>query len=133
MPELLADYQSTIYALGALSTLMLVQLLVADVAGLKAGHIPGAAITGGHERFLFRAARTVANINESIAIFLLAVLFCLFMGASPEATSGFCWLYLGARVAYVFCYYFNIKILRSISFIVSLIGIAGLLFIGFTS
>jgi len=133
MPELLADYQSTIYALGALSSLMLVQLLVADVAGLKAGHTPGAPITGGHENFLFRAARTVANINESIAIFLLAVLFCLLMGASPEATSGFCWLYIGARVAYLFCYYFNLKLFRSISFVVSLIGIVGLLYIGFTS
>lgn len=133
MHELLADYQSTIYALGALSSLMFVQLLVADFAGLKAGHTPGSSVTADHDNFLFRAARTVANINESIAIFLLAVLFCLLIGASPEATSGFCWLYVGARAAYLCCYYLDIKLFRSISFAVSLLGIAGLLFVGFTS
>ena len=133
MQELLAAYQSTIYALGALSVLMLIQLLVADFAGIKAGHTPGVPITGGHDNFLFRAARTVANINESISIFVLAVLFCLLQGASPEATAGFCWLYIGARMVYSLCYYFNIKLFRSIAFVVSLIGVVGLLFIGFTS
>lgn len=112
---------------------MLVQLLVADVAGIKAGHTPGSSIPSDHDSFLFRSARTVANINESIAIFLLAVLFCLFVGASPANTGTFCWVYLGARLAYLICYYLNIKLLRSISFIVSLIGIAGLIFVGFTS
>ena len=133
MHELLADYHSTFYALGTLSGLMLVQLLVADVAGIKAGHTPGDSIPTNHDSFLFRAARTVANINESLAIFLLAVLFCLFMGANPDTTATFAWVYLGARIAYVVCYYLNIKLVRSICFVVSLIGIAGLLYTGFTS
>lgn len=54
------------------------------------------------------------------------------MNASPVYTNAFVWLYVAARLAYMLCYYFNLRKLRSISFGVSLVGIIGLLITGFT-
>ena len=129
--EVAQVYANTILALGAMALLMFVQVLVVDVVGIRAKHTPGSTIDADHGNFLFRASRTVANTNESIAIFVLAVLFCVFAGASPANTAYAAWVYVGARAAYAAFYYSNLQTFRSIAFGVSLVSLASLLATGF--
>ena len=83
MVDWVLAYATTIWMLGVMDILMLVQLLVVDVAGIRVGHVPGSAVTGDHGQFFFRAARAHANTNESVAIFILAALFGILLQASP--------------------------------------------------
>lgn len=128
---MLQSYEMTIYALGALALLLFLQLLVADVVGIRSKHTPGTAIGGGHDDLLFRVSRTVANSNESIAIFILATLFCILSGASPAYTAYGAWGFVLARALYALCYYSNIQLLRSVVFGISILCLAGLLAVGF--
>ncbi len=130
--DLATTYSLTIAALGALGALMLCQLLIADITGLRSGHLPGSQVPANHDEPLFRTVRTVANTNESIAIFILAVLFCLLSGAPAESTAYAAWAFVAARLLYAVCYYANLKPLRSIMFGLSLLAIAALLVIGFS-
>lgn len=118
-------------AVGASAVLLFIQLLIADVIGLKSKHLPGAEIPTDHGNPLFRASRTVANTNESIAIFILSIAFCILSGASAQMTGYCAWAFVAARSAYAICYYANIQLFRSIFFGLSLLSLAGLLFIGF--
>lgn len=122
-----------VVALGAMALLMLVQLLLADVVGIRSKHSPGSVVSGGHDDPFFRVSRTVANTNESIAIFVLAVMFCIMSGADEHATAKAAWAFVALRGAYAICYYLNIKMLRSICFGLSLLALVALLFIGFTT
>ena len=131
--DLAQTYSITITALGALAVLMFCQLLIADVIGLRAKHIPGSQVPADHKNLLFRASRTVANTNEGIAIFLLAVIFCMLSGASASATAYAAWVFVGGRFFYALCYYFNLQLLRSTVFGISLVALAALLIIGFTA
>jgi len=124
-------YGLTIFAIGALALLLLCQLLVADVVGIRSKHTPGSAIGGGHSDLLFRVTRTVANTNESIAIFLLATIFCILSDASPAYTAYAAWSFVLSRALYALCYYSNLQLLRSVVFGLSLLSLAGLLVIGF--
>ena len=130
MMALIQSHSDTIMALGALGALMFCQLLVADVVGLRAKHTPGDTVTTDHELLLFRAVRTVANTNESIAIFLVALAFCVLSGASAQTTAYAAWTFVVARALYALCYYLNIQTLRSIMFGLSLLGTAALLITG---
>ena len=118
-------------AVGTMALLMLLQVLVADFVGIRNRHVPGSGLSGGHEDAFFRVARTVANTNETIAIFLLAALFCVWAGASESATAWAAWAYVGARGAYAVCYYCNLQTLRSTCFVISLLALLALLVIGF--
>ncbi len=129
--DILQTYEVTINAIGALALLLLLQILVADVVAIRSKHTPGSPIAGGHADLLFRVSRTVANSNESIAVFILAVLFCVLSGASPAFTGYAAWGYVAARVLYAFCYYSNLQILRSTVFGISLLCLVGLLVLGF--
>ncbi|MFN3237592.1 MAG: MAPEG family protein [Pseudomonadales bacterium] len=128
--ELLVAYENTVAALGAAALLMLVQLLIADVLGIKAGHTPGGAISADHDNPLFRAARVVANTNESVAIFILGVAFAVLNGGSPQYLSYAAWGYVVARAAYAACYYLDLRPLRSVVFGVSLLALVAVLAIG---
>jgi len=128
--ELIESYHLAVIALGALATLLFVQLLIADVIGILNKHIPGAVIVSDHKSLLFRATRTVANSNESIAIFLLALAFCVFSGASAEHTGYAALAFVASRAAYALCYYFDFRILRSTVFAISLLMLAALIGIG---
>lgn len=123
-------YEHTILALGALALLMFCQLIIVDLVGIKQKHLPGASIEADHSSFLFRSSRAVANINESIGVFILLVLFCILSGASPQYTSYAAWGYVTARFFYTLCYYFNFQILRSICFSLSLFALLALFLIG---
>lgn len=128
--DLAQTYSTTIVALGTLAALLFLQLLIADIIGLRSRHVPGSQVPADHNNRLFRASRTVANTNESIAIFVLAVLFCMLSGASASTTGFFTWAFVIARFFYAVCYYFNWQLPRSIMFGISLVAIAALLITG---
>lgn len=113
-----------------MALLMFVQLLVADVVGIRAKHMPGSSVPADHDNLLFRATRVVANCNESIVIFALAMAYCLLSRASPDFTSYAAWGYVVSRLGYALCYYFDFRTPRSVVFGISLLMIAALLVIG---
>ena len=129
--EILAPYQVTVTVLGMTALMLLVQLLVMDVVGLRNGHTPGQPVSGGHGDMHFRSYRAHANTNESIAIFVLAAAFAMFSGADPYWVNTSAMIYFAGRLAHMLCYYANVGLLRSISFGVSLTGLVGLLLAGF--
>lgn len=128
--EILEQFQQLALAMCGMALLMLMQILVVDVLGIRAKHVPGTLVDANHDSLIFRASRTVANTNESIAVFILAVLFCVLMGASPLYTAYAAWGFVVSRVLYAFCYYSNLKLLRSVVFGVSLVFLFALLAIG---
>ncbi len=127
---LLSSYELTTYSLGALALLMLVQMTVADVIGIRAKQIPGTPPEQNHENPLFRASRTVANTNESIGVYLVVILFCIFSGADATYTGYLSWTFVIGRVIYAVCYYTNQQTLRSTVFGISLLALVGLLGLG---
>jgi uncharacterized MAPEG superfamily protein len=132
MQDWLLRYASTIWAMGAMGGLLLVQIIVLDVAGIRAGHTPGLPVEGGHDHFHFRATRAHANTTESIAIFILLAVFGIFANASPRLLNGCALLYVAARLAHMLCYYAGIQVLRSLSFVVAFLALIGMLVAGFT-
>lgn len=129
--ELVQSYSITIVALGSLAALMLCQLLVADVVGIRLKHVPGSQVPSDHENPLFRASRVVANTNESVAIFVLAVFFCILSEAAANTTGYAAWAFVMARFLYAVCYYSNWQLARSVVFALSLVSLAALLANGF--
>lgn len=121
--EFLPEYKFSVLVLGLTGVLFLLQLLVLDIAGIKARQIPGYAIQASHSSFLFRASRALANSNESAAILLLLLLFALLSQADAWWTNLGALVYLAGRVGHMICYYANIKLARSLAFGVSLIGL----------
>ncbi len=130
MDALVEIYHSSLTAMVAVGALMLVQLLVVDVIGIKRKHTPGAPVTADHEDALFRVTRTVANMNESIAAFVLLLVYCILSGADASYTAIAAWVYFGSRLAYAACYYADVRTLRSVVFGVSLLALGGLLVVG---
>jgi uncharacterized MAPEG superfamily protein len=128
--DIAQTYEHTIYAIGALSLLLLCQVLVADIVGIRSKHVPGSAVHADHSDLLFRASRTVANTNESIAIFVLATAFCILSKASPGYTAYAAWGFVLVRSMYAVFYYSNLQLLRSVAFAASLISLASLLAAG---
>ena len=124
--EAFVDYQSAIAAFAVVGGLQFVQLLVADVAGLKNGHVPGKTPEATHRSFHFRSVRTVANMNESLGIFIIFLVAGILSGADPVWFARCAWAYTIARIVYAFCYWFNIKTMRSIVFGVALLGLLGM-------
>jgi uncharacterized MAPEG superfamily protein len=127
MQEMLAPWSSTVCAMAAAGGLLLVQLLVIDVIGIRRGHVPGTPVTGGHEDALFRVTRALANTNETIAAFVLLAVAGILAGASPSWLGGLAWTWFGGRVAHMLCYYADARIPRSIAFGVSLLALIGML------
>lgn len=130
MDTLIHTHSSSIAAFAAIAALMLVQLVIADVVGILRKHTPGTKVIDNHSDAHFRAARTVGNTNESIAIFVCALLFCILSGSSPVLTAYAAWSYVAFRVVYAICYYANLQTLRSISFGLSALSLLALLIIG---
>jgi len=129
MMGLFEAYSLTVLALGATGALILVQLIVVDVASIRAKHTPGAPIAVDHENFLFRAGRALANTNESVAAFVLLALFGMLSTASPHALNLLAWVYVVARIGHMLCYYAGARILRSISFGIGLTALLGMLLV----
>ncbi|MGH8455256.1 MAG: MAPEG family protein [Nevskiales bacterium] len=130
MQEWLLPYVLTIWAMGATAGLFLVQILVVDVAGMKARHRPGTPVAVDHSNFLFRATRAHANTNEGIAGFILLALFGVLSAASPTWLNLLAWVYVAARAGHMTCYYANLPTLRSTSFGFGLAALFGMLVVG---
>ncbi len=124
--ENIAAYHLTGLAMGAAGGLLLLQLLVADVAGIRASHTPGTPVEPDHNIFLFRAARALANMNESMAIFILFTMVGILSGADSVWLGRFAALYVAMRTLYMLCYWLNIKLARSTCFLGALIALFGL-------
>ena len=122
--DLVHTYQSSIAGLGALVLLMFIQLVAADLIGVKNKHVPGSSIPSDHNLLLFRASRTVANTNESIGIFILAFLFAVLSGAAASVVAYSVWGYVITRLIYAIFYYLNLQTLRSVAFVFALLSIA---------
>jgi len=130
MQEVLQPYEVTIWCLVTMGGLLFVQLLVADVIGLTRGHTPGTALTSSHGDIHFRATRAHANTNESIASFLLLTIGGMALGVAPQYLNILAVVYCGARIAHMIFYWLNLAPLRSLSFIVSLCALLGMMVMG---
>ncbi|WP_394202433.1 MAPEG family protein [Shewanella waksmanii] len=126
----LAPYNMTVIVIGATGLLFFIQLIVADIIGIRRKHTPGTQINEGHDSLLFRSGRAFANSNETVGIFVLFTLFAIFSAASPSWVNGFAVMYLLGRVAHMLFYYANIKVLRSVSFAVSASGLLAIFMTG---
>lgn len=133
MTVLNPDYAMTLMAFAAMASLMLLQVLIADVAGIRAGHVPGSPVTADHGNFLFRASRTVANTNETIGVFILAGVAAISAGAEPAWTGYAAWVYVAARLGYAGCYYGDIRIARSVVFAFSLLALIAMTILAFAA
>ena len=133
MQPWLAPYALTVFAMAATAALLLVQLLVLDVAGIKSRHVPGTPVQPDHASFLFRAVRAHANTNESIAAFILLSVVAVFASASPAWTNACAWLYVTGRLGHMACYYSDLRTARSIAFATSLLALFLLLFTVFAA
>ncbi|MEM7358368.1 MAG: MAPEG family protein [Pseudomonadota bacterium] len=129
--EIFDAYHQTVLAIGVMAALLLSQLIIADVVGIKAKHKPGMPVNADHGNLLFRASRVVGNANDSVAVFILAVAFCILSGASPVYTAYAAWTYVILRILYAVCYYANVQTMRSAIFGISLVSLLALIGIGF--
>lgn len=69
-----------------------------------------------------RLTRAQANFFETLPIFIAAVLLAAAVGSSDGTRLG-AWLWLGGRVAYLPLYALGVPVVRSIAWIVSVVGI----------
>jgi uncharacterized MAPEG superfamily protein len=114
----------------ALGVLFLVQALVADVAGIRAGHVPGTAIAGGHDDFLFRATRAQANTNENLGVFLVLSLAAVLLGGGPWLTNALVGTFVASRLGHMLAYYLDLRPVRSAFFVLGVVCLAGLAVVG---
>lgn len=119
-------YHPTVWAMGASGALLLVQLIVADISAIKAGHKAGTPIPVDFKRFMFRAARAHANTNESISAFIVLAITGLLSSASPLWLNTLAWAYIACRTAHMVSYYANKRIPRSTAFGISLLVLLGM-------
>ena len=129
MPDFLVPYGPTLSAFVCLGAVYLVQALVSDVVSIRAGHVPGMPVAGGHDVLLFRATRAQANTNENLPIFLLLSVAALLLGASATWTNRLVWTFVLARAAHMLAYYADLRPLRSAMFGVSTLAVVGLLIV----
>ena len=130
MQDWLLPYAATIWAMGIMGGLVLVQLIVLDVAGIRVGHVPGTTVTGTIR--ISSSARAVrmrtptrpsprSSCSRSSAS-------CTH--AAPGALNLCAAIYVVARVAHMLCYYADWKLPRSGAFLVAFLALVGMLVIG---
>ncbi len=124
--ELIDPYKITILVAGLTGLLLLIQILIVDIVAIMKRHIPGHPVETDHDSFLFRATRVHANTNESVAAFILFALFGVFSESNALYLNIFSVVYFIGRVSHMIFYYWNAKIVRSISFALSIIGLVGM-------
>jgi uncharacterized MAPEG superfamily protein len=121
-----ALYGPTILGMALAGFLLLLQLIVADVAAIRAGNKPGHPIPADSSAFIFRSARAHANTNESIAAFMLFAVAGMLASASPYWLNILSLAYLGCRAGHMAAYYAGLNLVRSIFFGVSLLVLLGM-------
>ena len=133
MVDILTHYHTSIFIVGILAGLFLLQLIIADIALFLQKHQAGHPVEPDHTRFVFRAVRAHANTNESISIYILLLLFAVFSQANADWLAIFSGIYCFARLTHMCFYYCNVHLARSISFALSLAGLLGMLVTGLIS
>jgi len=78
---------------------------------------PPNAVTG-------RLMRAQANFQETFPIAIVALLGVVIAGRTSEWTAIGGWIWLGARVAYLPLYAMGVRLVRTLAFTVSIIGLA---------
>jgi uncharacterized MAPEG superfamily protein len=129
MLEGFLPYHPTLLACAVLAGLVFVQMVVLDVASIRAKHVPGMPVTAGHGSFHFRATRAHGNTNESLPLFILLLVLAILLGANPRWTWYAAWAFTLGRAGHMTCYYFDWRFARSASFAVSLAAQFALLII----
>ena len=71
-----------------------------------------------------RLARAQANFFETFPIFAAAALIVSFAGLGDRGSAIGAWLWLGARILYLPLYAFGVPVVRTLVFLVSVVGIA---------
>ena len=71
-----------------------------------------------------RLARAQANFFETFPIYAAAALIVSLAVLNDRWTALGAWLWLGARIVYLPLYAFGVPVLRTIAFLVSIVGIA---------
>jgi len=128
--EFIEPYKITVLVIGLAGFTLFVQLLITDILGIKTKHTPGYPITPDHGDLLFRSSRALSNTNESVAIFILFVSFAILSSSNPDWLNRCAVVYLVGRIGHMLFYYSNLKLLRSISFGVSLLGLISIFIVG---
>jgi uncharacterized MAPEG superfamily protein len=126
MQTLVTPYHAALVSHVVLGILFIAQTLVADAAAIRAGHVPGTPVTGGHDDFLFRAARAHANTIENLAAFVVLSLAAVFLAADPWWTNALTGTFVVSRLAHMLAYYFDLRLARSAAFTVGLLCLVGL-------
>lgn len=126
----LSAYGATVWALGATGLLMLVQAIVASMVAMFRGHVPGTPVPADHDDLLFRATRAQANMNETVAAFIVLLAFALARGVAPGMLAAAAWTWVAARAAHSLCYWLDWRPLRSTAFGVSLLALLWLAGLG---
>ena len=121
MSEVFVPYLSALQGLVVLGALFIVQLLVMDVASMRAKHTPGVPVTGDHDDVLFRVARAHANTNENLPVFVLVTLTAFAVAADPWWVNGLVWGFVLARALHMAAYYADLRNLRSGAFVIGLL------------
>jgi uncharacterized MAPEG superfamily protein len=129
--ELVHAFPGTVLAWILVGVLLLVQVLVADVVGLRRKKAPGSAAEGGHDDFLWRAERAYRNTNETLGAFLLLTLAAIAVDAHPVAVNGLALAFAGARTGHMVCYWADARILRSVCWAASALALVGLAIVAF--
>lgn len=70
-----------------------------------------------------RLARAQANFFETFPIFAAAALIVSLAGVGDRWTAIGAWLWLGARIVYLPLYAFGVPVVRTLVFLVSVVGI----------
>ena len=97
-----------------------------DLPADDGGGSNGMPIAGGHDNFLFRAARAQGNTNENLGTFIMLALSAVALGASPAWANGLAWVFVAARLGHMLTYYMDLRPARSACFGVGLLALIGL-------
>ena len=116
-----------IAALGAV--LLVVQILIAtqlktsqygakwNIGARDEGLPPPTPLTG-------RMIRAQANLEETLPIAIIALLGVVIAGRTSSSTALGAWIWLGARVAYVPLYAAGVPVVRTLTWTISIVGLA---------
>lgn len=127
MAEEYLTYMPSFVALVAMAFLYILQILIADFAGIYRKHPPGSPVAADHNDFHFRAVRAHANTNESIAAFLMLFVVGILVSASANSFNICAGFYVLMRALYTGFYYLGWQKLRSTVFGLSLVALVGML------
>lgn len=117
---MLDTYGWTLFSAGALATLYVVQVIVADLAIDAAKHTPGTPVPGAHESWLFRATRAPANSLENMPPFWVLAAVAIGVSASPIWTNVLALAFLLCRVVHMGAYYADVRVVRGYSWMAGL-------------